>query len=769
MKALDALPEAVFKVSRRLDAEVELEDLSIELAAELDLLEPFGHMNPRPMFAATGVFMNARQRVGRTGDHLRFTAFDGTSSVQAIAFRCPDIEAMAGHDGAVDLAFEVVADEWRGRRRVQMHVRDFEVRTRSGAYGPAAELVEDLFAHADEILAREEYAGIEDAESFHTKLAGVTFEGRQGVIEKLAPGTPLRTQRQPDNPHDANAIALFEPHGVQVGFLNRRLAAVLAPVIDTGVEYDVEVTDVTGGEDGHALGVNVLVARRGVEGEEDAEELRLERRVELSALPPERLDQELTRAFIGDRKLHDAQRAALEALADGRRCLTVMATGRGKSLIFHMHAARLALRENLASVFVFPLRALVADQAFHLDEALAGIGLCVTTLTGESSPTVRDATFEALASGGVDVVLTTPEFLDHHAGRFARTNRIGFIVVDEAHHVGISRAGHRPAYGRLDQAIETLGKPVVLAVTATADDDVAASIREVLGIEVVITDPTVRENLLFEDQRGQTDKDSYIAALVASGDKAVVYVNSRDQSVRLARMLRKRVPQIAMRVAFYNGGLGRSVRHAVENAFRNGDVSVVVSTSAFGEGVNIPDIRHVVLYHLPFNDIEFNQMCGRAGRDGAAARVHALFGPKDGKINEMILSSAAPGRDDMAALYLQLKEIAAREGAGFEITNAELAERVTRANKHSRMNDRGVSSAVGVFRELGFLETEGSGSYRRITMCLSPVRRVELSESVRYAEGVEEIAEFEQFRTWVLGATAEQLLARFNRPILPKA
>ena len=76
---------------------------------------------------------------------------------------------------------------------------------------PAYELVEDLFAHADEILAREEYAGIEDAPSFHTKLAGVTFEGRQDVLARLASGTPLRLERQPDNQFDANAIALFDP------------------------------------------------------------------------------------------------------------------------------------------------------------------------------------------------------------------------------------------------------------------------------------------------------------------------------------------------------------------------------------------------------------------------------------------------------------------------------------------------------------------------------------------------------------------------------
>ncbi len=762
---LETVPADAFVTPSVVDAELSLSDVSIELAAEVEMLAPFGFGNPRPRFGASGVFMSSRERVGRASEHLRFSAYDGADSVGAIAFRCAEIERVAACDAAVDLTFEVQADSWRGRKRVQMFVRDIAVHELD-ASAPAAELVEDLFAHADEILAREEYAGIAEADSFHTKLVGVTFEGRQEVVAGLDPGTPLRIVRQPENEYDSNAIALHEPHGAQVGFFNRRLAAALAPVIDAGVEYDVEVTDITGLAEERSRGVNVLVTRRDRISEVAEEIDVVARRAEFARLAPEALESELVRAFIGEGSLHDAQRAALEELAAGRRCLTVMATGRGKSLIFHLHAARTALAERRASVFVFPLRALVADQAFHLEEVMAGLGVGVCTLTGESPPAARDEGFAALRSGDLDVVLTTPEFLVHHCERFAATGRIGFAVVDEAHHVGSARAGHRPAYGRLGEAFETLGRPSVLAVTATAGDTTAAAIRQTLGIETVVTDPTVRTNLLIEDKRGCADKDSYLAALTSRGDKTIIYVNSREQSVKLARMLRKRAPQIAMRTAFYNGGLARSARHAVERAFRAGDVSCVIATSAFGEGVNIPDVRHVVLYHLPFNDIEFNQMCGRAGRDGVASRIHLLFGPRDARVNEVVLASVAPPRDDLAALYSALKELHAASGAAFEITNAELAERVAKRRPRTSMNERGVSTGVGIFRELGLLESEGHSVYRRLSLVPEP-QQVELATSVRYAEGLEEIAEFRRFKEWALGTTACELLERFNRPILP--
>ncbi|MBN1193451.1 MAG: single-stranded-DNA-specific exonuclease RecJ [Coriobacteriia bacterium] len=765
---LTLLPETDFTGSIAVDAEVPLDALSRELAAEISLLGPFGFGNSRPLFAARGVFMNSRKRVGRTEDHLKFTAFDGVAAVPAIAFRCPDIEMLAETDSLIDVAFELDCSEWRGVERVQMLARDVRVRS-APAGAPAAALVEDLFEHADEILARGEYAGIADAGHFHTKLAGVTFEGRQEVVARLQPGSPLRLERQPDNPHDPCACALFDPFGDQVGFLNRRLAAVLAPVLDAGVEYDVEVADITGGSEGASLGVNVLLSRRGTDETADAEtyEAAAERRAALAQLEGAALDAELVSHFIGDRELHEAQSRALVHLSEGRATLVVMATGRGKSLIFHVHAAREAVARNRASVFVYPLRALVADQAFHLEDAFSGLGCSVATITGESPTGSREDAFAALADGSLDVVLTTPEFLVHHAERFAETGRVSFVVIDEAHHVGLARAGHRPAYARLDQVLKTLGDPLVLAVTATAPDDVAEALSVSLGIEEFVLDSSTRENLRVVDSRGIEDRAARVAGLAASGEKVIVYVNSRETSVKLARTLRSKVPDLLYRVAFYNGGMTREARHAVERAFRDGDLTAVVATSAFGEGVNIPDIRHVALYHLPFGGVEFNQLCGRGGRDGEPASVHLLFGSKDAKLNRMILESSAPSREDLGALYLVLRDAAVEAGGEVEITNAELAERVKRRRPRTTLNEKGVSTGIGVFRELGLVSSEGYGAYRRLTMLPAPDTRLDLASSVRYAEGLDELEDFEAFRSRALEASADELLHAFNRPILP--
>lgn len=764
--ALATLPAEAFDLVLELDAELPLAGITREVVAEFAALAPFGHDNPKPLVGTRGVFMNGRRRVGADGGHLKFEAYDGLTSLPAIAFRCPDVARAAGTESAVDLAYHIEVDEWQGRERLQLQVRDLVVHE-TPAESPAAELVDGLFADAERILARGEYEGIVDAESFHTKLAGVTFEGRQDVVARLAPGTPLRVAREPENPHDGCACAVLDPRGDRLGFLNRRLAAVLAPVIDGGVVYDLAVTEITGGQEGESLGVNVIVSRQAGADDVTSED-RSARRAALSALPPEALDAELVRHFIGERPLHDAQARSLAHLGDGRSCLTVMATGRGKSLIFHLHAARLALARGGASIFVYPLRALVSDQAFHVTESFAELGLAVGVVTGETTPTARDEVFALLDGGGVDVLMTTPEFLERHAHRFAAAGRVGFVVVDEAHHVGLARVGHRPAYSKLGDVLETLGRPTVLACTATAGDEVARTIRSTLGIRDTVLDPSVRDNLVVADRRSSGEKAVQLAALASRGEKMIVYVNSREQSVRLAGKIREASPALHHRAAFYNGGMARPARHAVERAFREGEITAVVATSAFGEGVNIPDVRHVVLYHLPFNRVEFNQMCGRCGRDGAPATVHLLFGERDARLNELILEATAPDADDLRALYAAVRDRAASTADGWvEATNAELAEDVRKRRPKTRLSDKGVSAGVGVFRELGLVAGEGLGGYRRLRLEPAPDTKADLSSSVRYVEGLEETRGFSEFRAWVIGSPADQLLRAFNRPILP--
>ncbi|WP_072500421.1 single-stranded-DNA-specific exonuclease RecJ [Olsenella phocaeensis] len=307
-------------------------------------------------------------------------------------------------------------------------------------------------------------------------------------------------------------------------------------------------------------------------------------------------------------------------------------------------------------------------------------------------------------------------------------------------------------------------------VTATAQAGVARELCRLLSIDErdVVVDASVRDNLRVRDCRELRDRDSALVSVVATGMKTVVYVNSREQSVSLARMLRKAVPELARRIAFYNAGLTRADRGRVEDAFRAGELKCIVSTSAFGEGVNLPDIRNVMLYHMPFGSIEFNQMSGRAGRDGQDACVWLLFGGRDARINERILAASAPERSELVTLYRVLRELADGQAAatGLRLTNADLAQEALLRHPASQLDERAVSCGISVFRELGFLSTDGYGSARRITMAQSP-SHVQLDRSIRYLEGLRLRDEFQAFRDWALSSSPQELLDRINRPITP--
>ncbi len=666
------LPEEQFQDLGEVTAIASLGELDLPGIKALDMLQPFGQGNKRPLFGVQGVFMRNRARVGYDANHLRFVATDGVSSVPAIMFRAPRMSQAYACEDMVDLVVDAVSETWQGRTQAKLMVRD-------------------ILYQSEDIRAK-------------------------------------------DVPTAALVTSSVGAHGKDALISSQRVSPVaFAP---QGRTFTDETTAV---------------------------------RSQLGELSPETLTEHLRAQLIGDASLLPAQSAALDRLAQNRSTLCVMATGRGKSLIFHIHAARMALAKGLASIFVYPLRALVSDQAFHLEQEFAKMGLSVRVLTGESDATERSEIFEGLRQRHVDVVLTTPEFLAIHTRDFARSGHVGFVVIDEAHHAGSAKGGDREAYTELGRILRELGNPTALAVTATASESVAREICSLLSVheEDVIVDRTVRPNLMLDDQRDLRDRDLYLSSIVSSGEKCVVYVNSRDQAVSLVRTLRSRAQGLGERIAFYHAGLSRDLRKRIEQAFRGDDLCCIVSTSAFGEGVNLPGIRNVVLYHMPFGATEFNQMSGRAGRDGAPAYIRLLFGGRDAIINEKLLSSAAPPRQDLVALYRVLRREAASVGnSSLSLADAELLEAVRAQEPKVQLDMAAVASGIAVFGELGFLRVEGFEDSRTILMNPSPVH-ADLTSSIRYVEGRHSLAEFVRFRDWVLTATSQELIDRINRPIVP--
>ena len=328
-------------------------------------------------------------------------------------------------------------------------------------------------------------------------------------------------------------------------------------------------------------------------------------------------------------KLREIQRKCLETLEQRQATLAIMATGRGKSLIFQTFAASLALKQQTPSLFIYPLRSLIGDQEYFLSQALERIGLACACLTGTTPAAERLRIMQRVAAGSIAIVLSTPEYVLANAAQTDFWQSFGFLAIDEAHHIATSDLSFRPDYLRIEQLRVLLGEAVVLGLSATSDEATTAAIVKSLGIEQIVIDSSRRPNLKVADKRSSDNRQDELVRIVDQSQSTLVYVSTRAATMDLCKMLRQQLPHKAHRIAFYHAALETQDRYRVEAAFRAGELDCLVATSAFGEGVNIPDVRDVVLYDLPYSIIDFNQMAGRAGRDGLESTIHILANSDD--------------------------------------------------------------------------------------------------------------------------------------------
>lgn len=610
-----------------------------------------------------------------------------------------------------------------------------------------------MYARRKEFLARDDFAGIGERDSFPTKVVGVSFEGRQDVVAGLTPGHELELTRRPDNPVDPNAIAVHYG-AMQLGFLRKQIARHLAPLIDGGIRYTARIEHVTGGRDGKNFGVNIRVER---DRAPRADAFAVQARAAAD-------HQTIRRALIGEGVPHEAQNAVLSRVDAGKNTLAVLGTGRGKSFCFQYPAAYRALESEQKTLVIYPLRALANDQFEALTRRLDGFGLRMYRANGSISADERAQLMEALETGAWDIVLATPEFLQFHREAFSGRSAPAFVVVDEAHHIYESK--HRAAYGKLGETIASLGRPQVLALTATAADDAFKQVAADLAIDAWVIDPTVRENLHVVDARGTKDKLAYLFRVfeedgpsTGSGQaKGIIYCNSRAESTKTADALRKRLGDEVM---FYHAGMPSPERAEVEARFRSGQLRLIVATSAFGEGIDLPDVRNVVLYHLNFDFTEFNQQAGRAGRDGNPANIHLLFGDPDRRINEFIIDQEAPTLNVLREIYKGLRALSAN--GMIRMTYVDIA----RTLDLDKANERTVSTAVRIFEDERLVESgiDDDGRYIRL---LPTSGKIDLTKNERFAEGEAAREDFARFCDLILTADAQTLERIINRPIYPE-
>ena len=357
------------------------------------------------------------------------------------------------------------------------------------------------------------------------------------------------------------------------------------------------------------------------------------------------------RGTFGLDKFRPGQEAVIRSIVDGRDTIAVMPTGAGKSLCYQLPALHLPG----TTVVISPLISLMKDQT----DKLNALGVRARQVNSAVDATELNDALRALAAGEVEFVFATPERLEDPAFLdILNRIQVDLFVVDEAH--CLSEWGHdfRPAFLGLGAAIKAVGAAPVLALTATATEQVLADVAKQLQLRTPQTFNLgiFRANLHYEVRHTAKDlaKQQHLVRILRDTEgTGIVYCATVKNCGIAARVLEAE----GLAVAAYHGRLAAARRRETQDRFMGGELKAIVATNAFGMGIDKPDIRFVVHYDMPGSLEAYSQESGRAGRDGAAAACILLYRLEDRRTHQFFMGGKYPGADDILAVRDGLKAL----------------------------------------------------------------------------------------------------------------
>lgn len=706
------------------DAEILLDEVTLSLAREISRLAPFGQANPEPVFLTHDLQALSARTVGG-GGHLRLLVGDGLRTAEAIGFRLGGhAELLAFTRARLDLAYTIEEDRWAGRQSVQMVVA--EIRTPGldpeTVTSDAAPLLERLFERAGDYLTGEGRV-IEEAPAFHTKVVGVTFEGRQSVLPEVDTGDRLLLRRAPANPRDPHAIEVCLPDGRQLGFLRASLAARLAPTMDTGTKYLATATALTGGGD-RAYGLNVRIQRdphlpaRSKRGEEPG----------VRWPPGPSLAERLSSVLLRGRAPSATQRAIVEAMLAGRSLVVRFGPGRGLTGAAAMAALALAVTGAGPVLVVLPRPSDVDAWGAALMPRLRDAGLRAACAHGLTPPSDASALRSALGSGEMDILLASERW----AQREAPPASAVIVIVDRT-----------SGEDRLKELYGTYQGRVRL-VTGPATPELLGCAATVMGVDLGDSEPAPRSNVRIVDRRGGTACDRMVPDLHSARGKTLVLAGDPRAAVEMAQRIRGQAPGLADRLAYYHAGLPDALRRALEDLFLAGRITTMVCATQLSEVLVPQDVGRVLVCGLPRSLLAATESLACAGLSGQPAVVELGYGPGELDRAEVAVEAAFPSRETLLHCYHGIRNHAG--GRPWIIDGA--LERSLAALGVCGVT---LASAIAVFLEVGLLtrgeDAEGGPRYS----LAAPGERFDLKGSLRYLEGLAERQAWAGLKAWALG------------------
>jgi len=314
------------------------------------------------------------------------------------------------------------------------------------------------------------------------------------------------------------------------------------------------------------------------------------------------------------------QLAVIESILSGKDTLALLPTGAGKSICFQVPT----IYQRGICVVISPLIALMQDQV----KDLVSKNLKAVLLGSQLSPYEESIVFKEIAAKKYQFIYCSPEKLaQKHFQTLLSTLPIQLFAIDEAHCISQWGYDFRPSYRKLDFLKKTFPNIPILAMTASAIPLVQKDMLKQLGLQDanVITDQFLRPNLSYQVRR-ETVKLFVLKNLLKDiTGSVIIYCNTRNNVAQLASML----TSYGFSVAGYHAGMELNERKKAQEQWMQDTIQIMVSTSAFGMGINKTNVRAVIHFDIPGSIEQYYQEAGRAGRDGLAAKAILLYQQND--------------------------------------------------------------------------------------------------------------------------------------------